>query len=93
MHPDEVLGDVFGVVHGGQPQILDVPPRALAKVEEAALHVHLLPKHGRHSMHRRHLKVGDNRGWVGVEAERLHALVTASNSWVYTASVFPGSKA
>ena len=67
-HPDEVLGDVIRVVQGVQPQIL--PPPDLAKVEEAALHVHLLPKHGRHSLHRRHLEVGDDRGWVGVEAER-----------------------
>ena len=29
-HPDEVLGDVIGVVEGGQPQILHMPPRALA---------------------------------------------------------------
>ena len=69
-HPDEVLGDVIHVVQGGQPQILDMPPRALTKVKEAALHVHLLPKHGRHNMHRRHLEVGDDSGWVGVEAER-----------------------
>ena len=69
-HPDEVFGDVVRVIQGGQSEVLHSSPRILAQVKKAPLYVHLLAKHGRHSLHGHHLEVRDDGGWVGVEAER-----------------------